>query len=74
MYKKSYVKDFGDELLNRACKKLKAGKVNNETFLKTAFAIDDALEEYYDCPGDEVTIISEMLDAYKGMEAKQNEN
>ena len=68
--KKPYVDDFARELLNRACEKLKAGKVNNEIFLKAVFAIDDALEEYYDCPGDEVDIISGMLDAYKGIEAK----
>lgn len=66
--KKPYVDDFARELLNRACDLLRNGKTDNDKFLTAVININRSVEAYYDGGEDEVFIMEEMIETFRGLE------
>lgn len=69
--RKPYVDDFAGELLNRACDMLKSGKVDNEKFLDFVKRINYSNDAYYNDYEDEVFIMKEMIETFRGLEGEQ---
>lgn len=69
--RKPYVDDFAKELLNRACEMLKDRKVNNENFLTAVERINYSNDAYYNDYEDEVFIMEEMIETFRGLEKAQ---
>ena len=69
--RKPYVDDFAKELLNRACDMLKDGKTDNENFLTAVERISYSNDAYYNDYEDEVFIMEEMIETFRGLEKVQ---
>ena len=69
--RKPYVDDFARELLNRACEMLKDRKVDNENFLNAVERINRSNDAYYNDYEDEIFIMEEMIETFRGLEKAQ---
>ncbi len=69
--RKPYIDDFARELLNRACEMLKDRKVDNENFLNAVERINRSNDAYYNDYEDEVFIMEEMIETFRGLEKAQ---
>lgn len=66
--RKPYVDDFARELLNRACDMLKDKKIDNENFLTAVERIYRSNDAYYNDYEDEIFIMEEMIETFRGLE------